>query len=87
MAKRDDDLQARYDKDKTGGGILRIVQVCQHEEFSGSEWAGARSAAASGLSSLDSWYANCGDSARAAWWAGKPSSYREDMRQAMLGLA
>ncbi len=87
MAKRDSDMEAHYDREKTSGLIKRIVRVGEHEEFSNSEWSAVRSAAATSLAALDNWYANCGDSARANWWAAKSSTYREDLRQAILGLS
>ncbi len=90
MAKRDDDVLWFGDKDKTAGTTIRKVAVTQHEEYTSAEWGGpggVRAAASTSMAALDSWYANCGDSARAAWWAAKTSGYREDIRQAILSMS
>lgn len=90
MSKRDEDLLAFFDKDKTAGTKVRKIMVAQHEEFTDAEWVGAggvRVAASTSLAALDTWYTNCGDSPRAAWWAAQSSTRREDMRQAILALS
>ncbi len=78
MAFRGDDFIGKSDNGK------RSIVYETHDDFDPTEWADARTAAATSLTALDTWMSANG---RGTWWSSRPSGWREGMRAALLDLA
>lgn len=87
MGKREENLNVIADKLTGAGTITRTVGTGQHDEYTAAEWSGVRSAAVTSLAALDAWYAACGDTARADWWAALPAGLRAKYRDGILLLS